>query len=98
MDSISNGPKVPDVEMAGLRHCNLRLYGDGVSALATDPAESAVRPSRVPGRRSLGHILSEHRDEVDPDEVGLAHRKFGSIFADSVALEWHVRTLHPRRQ
>ena len=47
MDSISNGPKVPDVEMAGLRHCTLRLYGDGVSALATDPAESAVRPSRV---------------------------------------------------
>ena len=43
MDSISNGPKVPDVEMAGLRHCTLRLYGDGVSALATGPAESAVR-------------------------------------------------------
>ena len=48
MDSISNGPKVPDVEMAGLRHCTLHIYGDGVSALATDPAESAVRPSRVP--------------------------------------------------
>ena len=47
MDSISNGPKVPNVETAGLRHCTLRLYGDGVSALATDPAESAVRPSRV---------------------------------------------------
>jgi hypothetical protein len=41
----------------------------------------------------LGHILSEHRDEVDPDEVGTTRAGFG----DRSALEWHVRTLHPRR-
>jgi hypothetical protein len=43
VDSIVNGPKVSDIETAGLGHCTLRLSGDGVSALATDPAKSAVR-------------------------------------------------------
>jgi hypothetical protein len=34
----------------------------------------------------LGHILSEHRDEVDPEEVGAARSGFG----DRSAIEWHV--------
>ncbi len=37
MDSIANGPKVSDIETGGLRHCTLRLSGDGVSALAKGP-------------------------------------------------------------
>jgi hypothetical protein len=42
----------------------------------------------------LSHILGEHRDEVDPEEVGAARSGFG----DRSALDWHVRTLHPRRE
>jgi hypothetical protein len=41
----------------------------------------------------LGHLLGEHRDEVDQEEVGAARSGFG----DRSALEWHVRTLHPWR-
>ncbi|MGA2805502.1 MAG: hypothetical protein ABSF89_14145 [Acidimicrobiales bacterium] len=40
------------------------------------------------------HVLDEHRDEVNPDEVTAAQRKQDW---DRFALEWHVRTLHPRR-
>jgi hypothetical protein len=40
------------------------------------------------------HVLDEHRDEVDPDEVTAAQRKQDW---DRFALEWHVRILHPRR-
>jgi hypothetical protein len=40
------------------------------------------------------HVLDEHRDEVNPDEVTAAQRKQDSPRGDR---EWHVRTLHPRR-
>jgi hypothetical protein len=43
------------------------------------------------------HVLHEHRDEVDPDEVLAGQQKLGSSWGDRFALEWHVRTLHPRR-
>jgi hypothetical protein len=43
------------------------------------------------------HVLDEHRDEVNPDEVREAQRKHDSPFGDRFPLEWHVRTLHPRR-
>jgi hypothetical protein len=41
----------------------------------------------------LAHILSEHGNEVDPEEVGAARPGFG----DRSAIEWHVRKLHPGR-
>ncbi len=43
------------------------------------------------------HVLDEHRDEIDADEVKATQRKQDSLWGDRFALEWHARTLHPRR-